>query len=278
MTKAAPRGRLAVVLGDQLDDGHPALAGLDPARDTVLLVEAPEEARHVWSHKARIALFSRRCATSRSSCSAPITASTTCGSATHPTLRSGAPGAHHRGSRPPEVRRAASRASTGCWRCCSAVARRPASRSTCCPIRTSSAPPIRIRPPGHGTPEALLMELFYREMRKRHGVLMERRQTRRRRLELRQGEPRGLRRPARADPARAAFAARPDHARGDREVELRFPGHPGSLDRFDWPVTRARRSPRWKTSSRTAWSISAVPGRDVDRRRRSAGTRSSPRR
>ena len=50
-------GTLVIVLGDQLDPQSPALAGLDPTRDTVLLVEAPAEAAHVWSHKARIALF-----------------------------------------------------------------------------------------------------------------------------------------------------------------------------------------------------------------------------
>jgi hypothetical protein len=53
----AREGTLAIVLGDQLDLQSPALAALDLARDTVLLVEAPAEAAHVWSHKARIALF-----------------------------------------------------------------------------------------------------------------------------------------------------------------------------------------------------------------------------
>ena len=50
-------GTLVIVLGDQLDPHSPALAGLDPTRDTVLLVEAPAEAAQVWSHKARIVLF-----------------------------------------------------------------------------------------------------------------------------------------------------------------------------------------------------------------------------
>ncbi|MCU0868680.1 MAG: cryptochrome/photolyase family protein, partial [Burkholderiales bacterium] len=49
--------RVALVLGDQLNRDNPALAGLDPATDTVLMIEAPGEATHVWSHKARIALF-----------------------------------------------------------------------------------------------------------------------------------------------------------------------------------------------------------------------------
>ena len=49
--------RLVLVLGDQLHDSSPALAGIDPARDRVLMIEAPGEARVVWSHRARIALF-----------------------------------------------------------------------------------------------------------------------------------------------------------------------------------------------------------------------------
>ena len=48
---------LVLVLGDQLALSSPALDGFDPAQDTVLMVEAPGEATAVWSHKARIALF-----------------------------------------------------------------------------------------------------------------------------------------------------------------------------------------------------------------------------
>jgi deoxyribodipyrimidine photolyase-related protein len=48
---------LVLVLGDQLTATSPALEGLDPARDAVLLIEAPGEATHVWSTKPRIAVF-----------------------------------------------------------------------------------------------------------------------------------------------------------------------------------------------------------------------------
>ncbi len=48
---------LVLVLGDQLDAGSTALAGFDPQRDRVLMIESPGEATHVWSHKARIVLF-----------------------------------------------------------------------------------------------------------------------------------------------------------------------------------------------------------------------------
>jgi deoxyribodipyrimidine photolyase-related protein len=49
--------RLRLVLGDQLQHDSPQFAEFDPARDRIVLIEAPGEATHVWSHKARIALF-----------------------------------------------------------------------------------------------------------------------------------------------------------------------------------------------------------------------------
>lgn len=53
---SAPR-RLRLVLGDQLDPDGPQLAAFDGRSDRVVLIEAPGEATHVWSHRARIALF-----------------------------------------------------------------------------------------------------------------------------------------------------------------------------------------------------------------------------
>lgn len=48
---------LIVVLGDQLDPAHALIAQADPDRDRVWMAEVAEEATHVWSHKARTALF-----------------------------------------------------------------------------------------------------------------------------------------------------------------------------------------------------------------------------
>lgn len=49
--------QLVLILGDQLSHDSPALAGLDAAQDAVLMIEAPGEAKRVWSHPARIAIF-----------------------------------------------------------------------------------------------------------------------------------------------------------------------------------------------------------------------------
>lgn len=57
LTVQGPVDRLLVLFGDQLDSRLPSLAGLDPARDAVLLMEVAEESRHVSSSKQRTALF-----------------------------------------------------------------------------------------------------------------------------------------------------------------------------------------------------------------------------
>lgn len=46
-----------LILGDQLSFTNPACESFDPEQDCVLMIEAPGEATGVWSHKARITLF-----------------------------------------------------------------------------------------------------------------------------------------------------------------------------------------------------------------------------
>lgn len=48
---------LIVILGDQLDRHSSVFDGFDPALDHIWMAEVREESTHVWSHKARIALF-----------------------------------------------------------------------------------------------------------------------------------------------------------------------------------------------------------------------------
>ena len=52
-----PCRNLIIILGDQLNLNNPALEDFDAKLDHILMVEAPAEATHVWSHKARIVLF-----------------------------------------------------------------------------------------------------------------------------------------------------------------------------------------------------------------------------
>jgi deoxyribodipyrimidine photolyase-related protein len=48
---------LAVVLGDQLDRQSSIFDEFDPAQDRIWMAEVSRESTHVWSHKARIAIF-----------------------------------------------------------------------------------------------------------------------------------------------------------------------------------------------------------------------------
>ncbi len=57
MKQALGIRRLILVLGDQLDRKSVALEGIDPSLDVLFLAEVRSESTHVWSHKARTALF-----------------------------------------------------------------------------------------------------------------------------------------------------------------------------------------------------------------------------
>ncbi|MCX7664325.1 MAG: cryptochrome/photolyase family protein [Gemmataceae bacterium] len=48
---------LVVVLGDQLNSDSVAFKNWDPQKDALFMAEVKEESQHVWSHKARIAMF-----------------------------------------------------------------------------------------------------------------------------------------------------------------------------------------------------------------------------
>ena len=49
--------QLVIVLGDQLNRSTAAFDGFDAKRDRVWMAEVAEESTHVWTHKARIAVF-----------------------------------------------------------------------------------------------------------------------------------------------------------------------------------------------------------------------------
>ena len=56
MSVAAAR-HLVIVLGDQLDRQSAAFDGFDARLDRVWMAEVAGESTHVWTHKARIAVF-----------------------------------------------------------------------------------------------------------------------------------------------------------------------------------------------------------------------------
>ena len=231
-------GRLALVLGDQLTRSNPALARLDRGVDQILMIEAPGEATHVWSHKARITLFlaaMRHFANALVDAGHRLTyveidADQPAGMAERLALalkKSNADTLHV--------------CEPGEWRVLTLV-------QDCC---ATAGVALEVLPDPHflitldgfrrwaGNNRSLRMEFFYRHMRRTTGILME------------ADEPVGGQWNFDAE-NRAGFGAkgsldipRAPHFEPDRItrevialVEKRFPDHPGELASFGWPVTR----------------------------------------
>jgi deoxyribodipyrimidine photolyase-related protein len=230
---------LVLVLGDQLDPDSAAFDGFDPARDEVWMAEVAEESTHVWASKPRIAVFlaaMRHCREElrrrgRTVHYREITAR-------------GAPGGLAEELGRTLARRRPQRlimVEAGDWRVGESLAR----------AATAAACPLEIRPDRHFYAsredfaahargrKQLRMEYFYREMRRRHRVLLDA-----------AGEPEGGQWNFDHD-NRASFPATgptglpaPKRFPPDvitREVlalvERVFADHPGDLAAFDWPVT-----------------------------------------
>ncbi|CAN5121358.1 cryptochrome/photolyase family protein [soil metagenome] len=232
---------LVVVLGDQLDLRAAAFDGFDAAQDAVWMAEVDEESTHVWSSKQRIAMFlaaMRHFAAAVEGEGWPL----------HYTLIDDP---DNRGTLALELEAAIASlkphqlviTAPGDWRVwqsIQAVAARTGLRLNVREDRHFFGT-VREFAAHAKTHRSLRLEHFYREMRERHGVLMD------------GGRPIGGQWNFDADnrlafgprgpgevPARAAFA--PDALTRDviELVNERFAGHPGSLASFAWPVTRTQ--------------------------------------
>lgn len=222
---------LRLVLGDQLSRDNPVLRDADPACDWIWMAEVPTEATHVWSHKARIALFLSAMRHFRDELKAAGYTVIYHVLDTHdfPSLRAtlDADLEHYA---PAQVLCT----QPGDWR-----------------VRNSLADAVRFRADTHFLcassefadwargRKRLVMEHFYRRMRKAHAVLMD------------DGKPAGGawnfdksnrksfgREGPGMLPPPPAF--QPDRITREvlTAVEEHFGTHPGSLAQFNWPVTR----------------------------------------
>ncbi|WP_431101534.1 cryptochrome/photolyase family protein [Roseateles noduli] len=230
---------LVVVLGDQLDAQSSAFDDFDPRVDKVWMAEVREESTHVWSSRIRIALFlaaMRHHADVLRRLGRDVD---------YVRLDD----AGNTGTLGTELSRALQRwqplrvlmTAPGDWRVLKALRGAAAQsggtielrddRHFFCTVREFSA--------FAGDRRSLRMETFYRHMRRRHGVLMVGDEPAGDRwnfdAENQQPFPRGG--PGFV-PERVGFA--PDAV--TREVialvAREFPDHPGSLENFDWAVTR----------------------------------------
>lgn len=240
-----PKPRLFIVLGDQLHpDPHPLLAQAT-ATDYVLMAEVPEESTHIWSHKARSALFlsaMRHFASRQQSIGRTIDywqiGTHDCKSLTEVILRFVA--------KHPDVSML-SILEPGDQRILKAIQACAEQQGLC----------LMISPDPHflcsqdefkqwaarskgAEKNNLRMEFFYRWMRKRTGILMQNHQPvggqwnfdAENRKGFGAGGPPPVPKPKRFNPDTLTQAACAD-------VSRYFPGNPGSLDSFSWPVTPA---------------------------------------
>ena len=239
---AAPIERMLLVLGDQLNADASALAGADRGRDVLWMAEVEEESRHVWSSRPRTALFlaamrhfrdARRAEGWRVEYVA----------LDDPDNTQSLAGELQRAVKRLRPRRLVMTAA-GDYRVAQAMTEAAATLGV----------PLEVREDGHflcSTAEfaahaegrkQLRLEFFYRELRRRHRILLDE-----------AGEPLGgqwnfdhdnrgsfgREGPPPDLPAPRRFA--PDAVTREvlRLVAARFPDHPGDLAAFDWPVTPA---------------------------------------
>jgi hypothetical protein len=235
---------LIVVLGDQLDLDAAAFDGFDDSLDSVWMAEAAEESTHVWSSKPRTVMF---LAAMRHFALA---------------LRDSGRRIHYSRLDEPE-----NCGSLGSQLQADVLRLRPAGLVVTEPgdwrvlqvikaVARATGLPLDIREDRHffcsvkefaahaKARKSLRMEYFYREQRQRHDVLMQRDETGaspvggRWNFDADNREAFGAAGPG-AVPPRASFA--PDAVtREVALVETRFASHPGRLDCFAWPVTRAQ--------------------------------------
>ncbi len=235
---------LVVVLGDQLDRHSTAFDGFDTATDRVWMAEVRQESEHVWSHRARTALFLSAMRHFRQDIEAE-----------------GLPLTYHSLSRHPYDSLAqALAADIEKLRPRQVVVVQPGDyrvHSSLAGAVDASPASLDLRPDNHflcsaeafeqwaGSRKQLRLESFYRDMRKRTGILMENNspvggewnydKDNRQRF--------GKQGPGLLPPW-PSF--QPDALTREviAEVSEAFPDHPGSLANFDWPVTRddARRA------------------------------------
>jgi deoxyribodipyrimidine photolyase-related protein len=239
---------LVIILGDQLDRGGAAFDGFDRARDRVWMAEVAEESTHVWTHKARIAVFLAAMRHFRDTLVADgievdyteLAAKPRAGEATSLAAALAASlAAARKAKRLPEKLVVVE---PGEWRVRQAL--EAAAREAGLPleIRTdrhffTTTDEFAAHAKGR---KQLRLEYFYRPLREKFGVLMD------------DGEPAGGAWNYDAEnrgafpktgpgklPAPRRFAPDATTRKVLDLVTTRFAKHPGSLDHFDWPVTPA---------------------------------------
>ncbi|MBY0275710.1 cryptochrome/photolyase family protein [Candidatus Binatia bacterium] len=222
------------ILGDQLTADHAALRGCDRGDTCVLLIESQARARRLPYHKQKLVLV---WSAMRHFASELRAAGWTVDfHAESPTYRA-ALDAHVRRFRPARLR-LMDPAEAGAGERLAATAR-AASISDVTLVANdmflSDEPSFARWAAGRKT---LRLETFYRDMRRRTGLLMEGRAPAGGRWNF-DADNRAVPPPGHVFPAIPRFAPDAETRRVMRLVEREFGDHFGTLDGFAWPVTRA---------------------------------------
>ena len=231
---------LVVVLGDQLDAASSALDGFAPATDRLWMAEVADESEHVWSSKPRTALFlsaMRHFAEDRGQRGWPLDYVHLDDEGNRGTLGAELEAALAR-LRPTRV----IVTQPGDWRVWRTLESATARAGVPLEVRDDRHFYVTAAQfAGHASGrKQLRMEYFYRELRRRHGVLMEGDAPAGGQWNYDQENRAGFGRDG-PDQVPAPALAEPDAITRDvlALVGRRFADHPGRLDRFGWPVTRA---------------------------------------
>lgn len=230
---------LVIILGDQLDPDHPALRGADASTTRILMVEALEESTHVWSSKVRSTLFFSAMRHHAEQLRQQGWQVDYLRLGTHPfgsLQEAWLDALSHQADEVLCVEPGDHRVTQMLEEVCAKV-----------------GVPLRWLPDEHfmitraefakwtGKSKQLRMEMFYRMMRKRHGVLMQGDEPvggewnfdAENRRSFGKAGPQGLPALPRFEPDQLTRQAMAD-------VQVHLADHPGELDDFNWPVTRAQ--------------------------------------
>ena len=234
------RRNLIILLGDQLDEQAEALKDADPNRDVIWMAEVREEAEHVWCSKIRMVLFLSAMRHFRDALRDRGFTVLYRNWEEGPTGASFAEALKATVADQPVQKLIVTH--PGEWRVLQQL--QQTADALGLPLDVLSDPHFFCTPEDFGRHaegrKSLRMEYFYREMRRKHQILMD------------DGEPAGgswnfdkeNREPfGRKGPtAPPPLTFKPDDL--TREVialvEKVGRNHPGNLDHFNWPVTRAQ--------------------------------------